>query len=161
MATFRIIGYGFNSGDCSIFGGSNPTPFPLSVPGGSKICVFPAQYSNKQYGCAGTDYSIDGVAGGTQSKKLEIWITPEGKEEFFWGTFAGGSQCWEEPTEKIYDCINAACIESKTYKTPGIYKSLSDCETACGTGCSGQCISNAEWNKIQSLANQLKNKNCS
>lgn len=60
-----------------------------------------------------------------------------------------------------YDCLNGICVEKKAYNTPGIFKSLSECETACGTGCSGQCIPNDEWNKIQSLANQLKNKNCS
>ena len=59
-----------------------------------------------------------------------------------------------------YDCINAVCTQSSQYNTPGIYTSLSQCETACGTGCSGQCISNEEWSKINSLANQLLNKNC-
>ena len=64
------------------------------------------------------------------------------------------------PEQKKYDCVNAACVDSKQYNTPGIFTSLSQCEIACGTGCSGQCVSNEEWNKIQSLANQLRNKNC-
>lgn len=60
-----------------------------------------------------------------------------------------------------YDCINGACIAKATYNTPGIYQSLSECETSCGTGCSGKCISNSEWAQIEGLANQLKNQNCS
>jgi hypothetical protein len=60
-----------------------------------------------------------------------------------------------------YDCINGACIPKSTYSTPGIYNSLSECETACGTGCSGKCISNADWAQIEGLSNQLKNRNCS
>ena len=63
------------------------------------------------------------------------------------------------PTEK-YDCINGACVKKTVYKTPGIYSSLSECETACGTGCSGKCISNSEWAQIEGLSNQLKNRNC-
>lgn len=74
-------------------------------------------------------------------------------------SFGSCYNCFVE--EKKYDCVNAACTESEKYNTPGIYQSMSECETACGTGCSGQCIPNDEWSQIQSLANQLKNKNCS
>lgn len=66
-----------------------------------------------------------------------------------------------DPIEKKHDCLNGACVESKEYKTPGLYQSLEECETACGTGCSGKCLSNKEWNQIQDLARNLKNKNCS
>lgn len=59
-----------------------------------------------------------------------------------------------------YDCINSACISQNTYDTPGIYQSLSDCEEACGPGCSGVCISNAEWSAIQGLAAQHLAKDC-
>lgn len=62
--------------------------------------------------------------------------------------------------QQQYDCINGTCIPSTNYNTPGLYSSLSECETACGTGCSGKCLSNAEWAQIQGLAAQLKNKNC-
>ncbi|MDZ8070377.1 MAG: hypothetical protein RMY64_35665 [Nostoc sp. DedQUE08] len=63
------------------------------------------------------------------------------------------------PSEK-YDCVNGACIKKSVYSTPGIYQSLSDCEVACGTGCSGQCISNSDWAQIEGLSSQLKNRNC-
>jgi hypothetical protein len=65
-----------------------------------------------------------------------------------------------EPNEP-YDCINGACIKKSVYSTPGLYQSLSDCEIACGTGCSGKCLSNADWAQIKSLSNQLKTRNCS
>jgi hypothetical protein len=72
---------------------------------------------------------------------------------------------WDEdpppPPNIAHDCINGSCIPQSTYNTPGIYQSLSDCEVACGTGCSGKCISNADWAQISGLASQLKNKNCS
>ena len=67
--------------------------------------------------------------------------------------------CEEEEEELKYDCLNASCVLATTYNTSGIY-TLAECEMACGSGCSGKCISNEEWNKIQSLANQLKNKSC-
>jgi hypothetical protein len=60
-----------------------------------------------------------------------------------------------------HDCINGACIKKSVYGTPGLYKSLSECEIACGTGCSGKCISNDDWAQIEGLSNQLKSRNCS
>jgi hypothetical protein len=71
------------------------------------------------------------------------------------------SNCCTDSPNSTYDCINAACVSKNTYNTPGIYNSLAECEQACGTGCSGKCISNSDWAQIEGLANQLKNKNCS
>jgi hypothetical protein len=65
------------------------------------------------------------------------------------------------PASTSYDCINGACISKVIYNTPGMYESLEVCETACGTGCSGKCISNSDWVQIEGLANKLKQKNCS
>ncbi|WP_413176508.1 hypothetical protein [Anabaena azotica] len=62
--------------------------------------------------------------------------------------------------ETKYDCINGLCVSSTTYNTPGFYQSLEQCEVNCGVGCSGVCISNSDWNQIQSKSNQLKNINC-
>jgi hypothetical protein len=70
-----------------------------------------------------------------------------------------GIQCGSDTI--YYDCINGACTLNSVYNTPGFYASLSACEVACGSGCSGKCISNSEWAQIEGLANQLKNKNCS
>jgi hypothetical protein len=61
----------------------------------------------------------------------------------------------------IYDCINGVCTPREAYNTPGIYATLSDCEVNCGPGCSGKCVSNAEWATVEGLAGQLKNKSCS
>jgi hypothetical protein len=60
-----------------------------------------------------------------------------------------------------HDCINGACFPKSQFNTPGLYDSLAECEAACGTGCSGKCISNKDWSKIQWLSSQLKNRNCS
>ncbi|MBN3957503.1 hypothetical protein [Nostoc sp. NMS8] len=65
----------------------------------------------------------------------------------------------EAPTYS-YDCINGACTKKNVYNTPGIYSSLSECETACGTGCSGKCVSNSDWAQIEGLASQLRSKEC-
>ena len=59
-----------------------------------------------------------------------------------------------------YDCINGACTKKDKYETPGLYKSLEECEVACGTGCSGKCLSNKDWQQIQNLSSQIKNKAC-
>ncbi|WP_375514429.1 hypothetical protein [uncultured Nostoc sp.] len=65
------------------------------------------------------------------------------------------------PPSPAYDCINGACIKKTIYSTPGLYKSLSDCEEACGVGCSGKCVNNSDWAQIEGLSGQLKNRNCS
>jgi len=86
----------------------------------------------------------------------------------------GGQQQWVQGTWKLilsydinvppsipHDCINGACTPKTTYNTPGLYVSLEECEVACGTGCSGICVSNSDWAKIEGLAGQVKNKVCS
>lgn len=78
---------------------------------------------------------------------------------FYTNAYIVSTTC--EPLEEKYDCINGACTANTTYGTPGIYQTLSECETACGTGCSGKCISNSDWSQIEGLANQLKQSNCS
>jgi hypothetical protein len=81
---------------------------------------------------------------------LEATFTPDAS--------VTGITCASDPK---YDCINGACIPKTTYNTPGIYNSLAECETSCGTGCSGKCISNSDWATIEGLASQLKQRNCS
>ena len=73
-------------------------------------------------------------------------------------TFYGG-QCIP-PDLTYYDCVNGACIPKTTYNTPGLYQSLGDCEVACGTGCSGKCISNSGWAQIEGLSDELESANC-
>lgn len=97
------------------------------------------------YGCPGLRLYLDGVDQG-----FDYTYYPD--------AYIVSTTC--DPQEK-YDCINGACTPSTTYDTPGIYSSLAECEVACGTGCSGKCLSNAEWAQIEGLASQLKNKNCS
>lgn len=65
------------------------------------------------------------------------------------------------PPQIKYDCINGACIPSTFFKTPALYSTLSECEVACGTGCSGKCVSNSDWAQIEADSSALKSKNCS
>lgn len=80
-----------------------------------------------------------------------------------WGIGSIVSKTFVPSTPPVikYDCINSACVNKATYNTPGFYQSLSECETSCGTGCGGKCISNSEWAQIEGLSNQLRNRNCS
>lgn len=52
------------------------------------------------------------------------------------------------PDVVTYDCINGACIESTTYKTPGIYTTLEECQANCGNGkdCKPCCVYKVECN---------------
>ncbi|MEH2052053.1 hypothetical protein [Nostoc sp.] len=69
--------------------------------------------------------------------------------------------CTSPSPTSAYDCINGACTPKTTYNTPGLYATLSDCQVACGTGCSGVCVSNSDWAQIEGLSGQLRNRNCS
>ncbi len=79
--------------------------------------------------------------------------------------------------ENRYDCVNHKCELSTKYNTPGLYKSLADCEAVCGKGgvcASGKqcldpvnycppgkvCIEEGEHTKIQNLIQQVKSKSC-
>jgi len=61
-----------------------------------------------------------------------------------------------------FDCINGKCTPAKQYNTPGIFKKLSDCKSACGGGarCDGVCLDKDELNKIKALAGDIKGKVC-
>ncbi|MEH1838129.1 MAG: hypothetical protein V7L20_05075 [Nostoc sp.] len=115
-------------------------------------------------GSCGVVQVINGVNTGVGAKELNFIpvaqvgaypIPPEYSTRYDSGYY--GACC--DP--KQYDCINGACLTSDKYSTPGLYPSLSDCEIACGTGCSGKCISNSDWAQIEGLSGQLKNRNCS
>lgn len=52
-----------------------------------------------------------------------------------------------------YDCINGECVRSNTYKTPGKYKSLEECQAACSldsTECPPGfvCLEDQEYQQI-------------
>ena len=109
-------------------------------------------------GRTGVYWEVDGVdmfgGGYVQSGDISIvpWDTPSS---------TGNCNACQIPENEKYDCINGACTKATKYSTPGLYPSISDCEIACGTGCSGKCIPNSEWTRIEDLSNQLKNRNCS
>lgn len=80
------------------------------------------------------------------------------------------------PPAPTYDCINGQCVNSSTYKTPGNYSSLAQCQANCGSGsgCSPPnvcvppdycppgmvCIPTEEWNQIEPLSSAVKGKAC-
>lgn len=76
-----------------------------------------------------------------------------------------------------YDCVNGNCFDSNTYKTPGIYNSLSDCQAVCANGgaCSSGkqcvdpttfcpsgkvCIEQTEYDSIQGLISKINSEVC-
>ncbi len=75
--------------------------------------------------------------------------------------FTPGPDCGTKP-EDPYDCLNGKCVKASDYKTPGIFKKLDDCKSACGGGarCDGVCLDKDEVNKIKALAGDIKGKVC-
>ena len=87
--------------------------------------------------------------------------------------FGSCSQCFAS----TYDCLNGLCIASNTYNTPGLYKSLADCQAVCANGgaCgSGKqcvdpttfcpngkvCIDQDEYSNIQGLIAKINSEVC-
>ncbi|BAY10299.1 hypothetical protein [Calothrix sp. NIES-2098] len=74
-------------------------------------------------------------------------------------------------TDPKYDCLNGSCVSASTYGTPGVFSSLSACESQCsangncgdGKVCADAnycppgmvCIENQEYSEIQGLMHQL------
>ncbi|MEH2319000.1 hypothetical protein [Nostoc sp.] len=134
--TTTVHGSGLNGGNGASLGNYGDYTFTGRV-------TFAATTFN---GFAGLQMYIDGVSQGTG------YI-------FYTDAYILYTTC--EPLQIEYDCINGACTAKTTYSTPGLYKSLGACEIACGTGCSGKCLSNADWAQIENLSSQIMNKNCS
>jgi hypothetical protein len=134
---FRYAGNNYNN---STAGYENDAPYLKSI--GGKDYLYSA--------CDNRD-----MLGG------EEWVGISGLAPIQSATFTKTDPNCGSQESIIYDCINGACIPKTTYNTPGLYQSLSECETACGTGCSGKCISSSDWAQIEGLANKLKSKNCS
>lgn len=60
-----------------------------------------------------------------------------------------------------YDCINGECVRSNTYKTPGKYKSLEECQAACSvdsTECPPGfvCLEDQEYQQILGQISDLE-----
>lgn len=54
-----------------------------------------------------------------------------------------------------YDCVNGQCVLSTVYNTPGLYKSLAECEAECGgETCNGICIESQEYSQIVANLNE-------
>ncbi|MHC5751501.1 MAG: hypothetical protein ACYTXF_12935 [Nostoc sp.] len=80
-------------------------------------------------------------------------------------------------SEKQYDCINGACTVNTTYSTPGLYKSLADCQAVCANGgacAAGKqcvdpttfcpdgkvCIDQGEFSSIEALISKIGSEVC-
>jgi hypothetical protein len=70
------------------------------------------------------------------------------------------------PTPPRYDQINGLCVDQRTLNTYGKYATLAECTANLG-GCPPNycppgkvCITDSEWSQIESLANNIKNKDC-
>lgn len=79
--------------------------------------------------------------------------------------------------QELHDCINGTCVKNTQYGTPGLYKSLADCQAVCanGGGCGegkqcvdpntycapGKvCIDQSEFNEISGLVGVINGKFC-
>jgi len=154
--TCRLIATGTVTGNCSTWQYGEVDLGDITA-----ASAIPAQSvrNNPSTGCpTGTPLSKKGV----QMNRI-VGYANTSYENVTWQTvptlIKRGTSCTPAPIN--YDCINGACIPKTTYNTPGIYATLSDCEVACGTGCSGKCISNADWAAIEGRSSQLKSINCS
>lgn len=98
---------------------------------------------------------------------------------YFAGVFSSVSIVSESfvPNSEKYDCLNGTCVGSTRYKTPGIYKSLVDCQAVCANGgaCSegkqcvdpttfcpdGKvCIDQGEFASIEALISKIGSEVC-
>lgn len=92
-------------------------------------------------------------------------------------TFIPGPNCKPGEDGNTYDCLNGQCVTSSKYTTPGIYKSLADCQAVCANGgaCgSGKqcvepttycpngkvCIDQEEYGNIQGLIAKINSEVC-
>ncbi|MBW4673353.1 MAG: hypothetical protein KME52_04850 [Desmonostoc geniculatum HA4340-LM1] len=143
--------------------GSTFYAFALCVSSGTPGWIIGSSYPSGQY-------KLPAVNGALASGATDFYVTPGNiiacpTQSQYNSAVAGralrGNCNSCITTSTLYDCVNGQCFSSDKYNTPGLYQALSDCESTCGVGCSGKCISNADWSQIEGLSNQLKQRNCS
>lgn len=61
-----------------------------------------------------------------------------------------------------HDCINGNCLPKSVYGTPGIFASLSACESGCAknSNCTGECIPSGEINNLRAAVVSLQKQVC-
>jgi hypothetical protein len=82
------------------------------------------------------------------------------------------------PSVEKYDCLNGVCIQQTAYNSPGLFATLAECETACGSASNNNCkppnicvppdycppgmvcLPDEEFSRIESLGVALKNSAC-
>lgn len=102
----------------------------------------------------------------------DAWLGSNGDS----GPGCGFCYSSQPPTIK-YDCLNGKCIDSASYKTDGIYKSLDDCQKVCSNGGScgdgkicidpnnycpdgKACLDQSEVSQINSLIGKIRGEVC-
>lgn len=141
-----LVGYRFTAPiypDCP---GQSERRLVGSVAGGTAVTLTSRSYSQ---GCRNAVFPT------VKAGNTTLYTTSS--EQWRGGSLSLEYEC-DDDTK--HDCINGACVLSEKYNTPGFYRNLSECETACGKGCSGKCLSNKDWQTIESLASKLKQINC-
>ena len=72
--------------------------------------------------------------------------------------------CCVDPTNpnQPFDCLNGGCIPQITYKTPGVYASLSDCQSGCAknSDCQGECVSKDQMIQLQQATDLITSRLC-
>ena len=60
------------------------------------------------------------------------------------------------------DCVNGGCVPKTIYNTPGVFPSLSACESGCAknSNCTGECVDPAEIAALGQSLNTLQSKFC-
>jgi hypothetical protein len=72
------------------------------------------------------------------------------------------TDCTNIPPNVAHDCINAICVPSTTYGTPGKYANIANCQGGCARSadCLGECIPAPEITALQQKACNLQSKFC-
>lgn len=128
--------------------------------------------NNPEYRFNGSGYNlyIDGQnLGGSgyeyRAGTQQVAEVPRATPTSGFQSFGSCSGC-EEPLPKNYDCLNGNCIESTVYETPGLYRTLEECQIVCGTVTNNECppghvcLTTSEFSQISSLASQIKGEIC-
>ncbi len=149
----------------------------VSFGGGSKICrvISPSgtipDPNNPNHIYPGSSYELN-LHGNSEADALPKLFSKNAVTVWTVTVFSQGNQVFQQnynsdPSVSVncsgvpHDCINKACRPASQYGTPGLYKSLSECEQNCGSkGCSGKCVPNNQWAIIEGVSNNLKNQNC-
>jgi hypothetical protein len=78
------------------------------------------------------------------------------------GSGTGGTGGTGGTSTQRYDCLNGGCVNSRTYKTPGVFATVAACQSGCANNspCDGECFSAAEVANIKQGISNLQRRLC-